>query len=115
RPERLITGVQTPRRRRAAVEPRPLLRLLVLRRPTRQLPRGRLGGQGRARGRGDGPRHDRGGAARLAVFPRPPAGDVSTHGRGPRLKTIIRGGTVVTAADQYEGDVLIEDDKISDI
>jgi dihydropyrimidinase len=31
------------------------------------------------------------------------------------LKTIIRGGTVVTAADQYEGDVLIEDDKISAI
>jgi len=31
------------------------------------------------------------------------------------LKTIIRGGTVVTAVDQYRGDVLIEDDKITAI
>jgi dihydropyrimidinase len=31
------------------------------------------------------------------------------------LKTIIRGGTVVTAVDQYRGDVLIEDEKITAI
>jgi dihydropyrimidinase len=29
------------------------------------------------------------------------------------LKTLIRGGTVVTATDQYRGDVLIEDEKIA--
>ena len=28
------------------------------------------------------------------------------------MKTVIRGGTVVTATDQYRGDVLIEDEKI---
>jgi len=31
------------------------------------------------------------------------------------LKTLIRGGTVVTAADLYRGDVLIEDEKIAAI
>ena len=31
------------------------------------------------------------------------------------MKTLIRGGTVVTATDLYRGDVLIEDDKISAI
>jgi dihydropyrimidinase len=31
------------------------------------------------------------------------------------LKTLIRGGTVVTATDLYRGDVLIEDDKVSAI
>jgi dihydropyrimidinase len=31
------------------------------------------------------------------------------------LKTLIRGGTVVTATDLYRGDVLIEDEKISSI
>jgi len=31
------------------------------------------------------------------------------------LKTLIRGGTVVTATDLYRGDVLIEDDKIAAI
>jgi dihydropyrimidinase len=31
------------------------------------------------------------------------------------LKTVIRGGTVVTATDQYRGDVLIEDEKIASI
>ena len=31
------------------------------------------------------------------------------------MKTLIRGGTVVTAADLYRGDVLIEDEKISAI
>jgi dihydropyrimidinase len=31
------------------------------------------------------------------------------------LKTLIRGGTVVTATDQYRGDVLIEDEKIAAI
>jgi len=29
------------------------------------------------------------------------------------LKTLIRGGTVVTATDQYRGDILIEDEKIA--
>jgi dihydropyrimidinase len=29
------------------------------------------------------------------------------------LRTVIRGGTVVTATDQYRGDVLIEDEKIA--
>jgi len=29
------------------------------------------------------------------------------------LKTLIRGGTVVTASDRYRGDVLIEDEKIA--
>jgi dihydropyrimidinase len=31
------------------------------------------------------------------------------------LKTLIRGGTIVTATDLYRGDVLIEDDRISAI
>jgi len=31
------------------------------------------------------------------------------------LKTLIRGGTVVTAVDQYRGDVLIEDEKVTAI
>ena len=31
------------------------------------------------------------------------------------MKTLIRGGTVVTATDLYRGDVLIEDEKISAI
>ncbi|MGH9399500.1 MAG: dihydropyrimidinase, partial [Thermoanaerobaculia bacterium] len=31
------------------------------------------------------------------------------------MKTLIRGGTVVTAADQYKGDVFIEDEKIVSI
>jgi len=31
------------------------------------------------------------------------------------VKTVIRGGTVVTATDQYRGDVLIEDEKIAAI
>ncbi|HSE63957.1 MAG TPA: dihydropyrimidinase [Thermoanaerobaculia bacterium] len=31
------------------------------------------------------------------------------------MKTLIRGGTVVTATDQYRGDVLIEDEKIAAI
>jgi dihydropyrimidinase len=31
------------------------------------------------------------------------------------LKTVIRGGTVVTATEQYRGDVLIEDEKIASI
>ena len=29
------------------------------------------------------------------------------------MRTLIRGGTVVTATDQYRGDVLIEDEKIA--
>src|SRR5437667_1626713 len=29
------------------------------------------------------------------------------------MRTVIRGGTVITASDQYKGDVLIEDEKIS--
>jgi len=29
------------------------------------------------------------------------------------MRTLIKGGTVVTAADQYQGDVLIEDEKIA--
>src|SRR5437667_740236 len=31
------------------------------------------------------------------------------------MRTVIRGGTVITASDQYKGDVLIEDEKISTI
>src|SRR5215831_15188235 len=31
------------------------------------------------------------------------------------MRTLIRGGTVVTAADLYKGDVLIEDEKVSAI
>ncbi len=31
------------------------------------------------------------------------------------MKTLIRGGTVVTAVDQYRGDVLIEDEKVTAI
>ena len=62
--ERLLRGVQQPRRHRGALEHRQVLRLLVLRRSARQLPRDGLRGQGRARRRRDGPRHDRGGAPR---------------------------------------------------
>ena len=40
-----------------------------------------VGGQGRARHRRAGPRHDRGGAARLAVLPRPPARDLHARWR----------------------------------
>src|ERR1700681_1658038 len=29
------------------------------------------------------------------------------------MRTLIRGGTVVTATDQYKGDVLVEDEKIA--
>src|SRR5206468_104032 len=115
RRERLFHGVQQPRRGRSAVEPRTVLRLLVLRRPARQLPRGRLRGQGRARGRGDGPRRDRRGSPRVAVLPRSTPRDVPADGRDRRLKTLIRGGTVVTATDEYRGDVLIEDEKIAAI
>ena len=29
------------------------------------------------------------------------------------MKTLIKNGTVVTATDQYRGDVLVEDEKIA--
>ena len=29
------------------------------------------------------------------------------------MRTLIKGGTVVTAADQYKGDVLVDDDKVA--
>ena len=71
--QRLLHGVQQPRRHRGALEHRPLLRLVLLRRSARQLPGDGLRGQGRARRRRDGPRHDRRSPARVAVLPRPPA------------------------------------------
>ena len=46
--QRLLHGLQQPRRHRGALEHRPLLRLVVLRRSARQLPRDRLRGQERA-------------------------------------------------------------------
>ncbi len=76
RRQRLLHGLQQPRRHRSAVEHRQVLRHVVLRRPARQLPRRRLRGQGRARHGRDGPRHDRGGPPRLAVLSRPPARDL---------------------------------------
>ena len=79
--ERLLHGVHQPRRHRGAVEHRQVLRLVLLRRSARQLPRRRVRGQGRAGHRGDGPRHDRGGAAHLAVLPRPPARDLRRRWR----------------------------------
>ena len=29
------------------------------------------------------------------------------------MRTLIKNGTVVTASDQYKGDVLVEDEKIT--
>ena len=29
------------------------------------------------------------------------------------MKTLIKNGTIVTAVDQYKGDILIEDEKIT--
>src|SRR5207237_1060523 len=112
RRERLLHGVQQPGRRRSSLESRTLLRLVVLRRSARQLPRGRLGGQGRAHHGRDGSRHDRRRPPRLAVLPGPAARDLPADGRNRHLKTLVRGGTVVTATDLYRGDVLIEDEKI---
>jgi dihydropyrimidinase len=31
------------------------------------------------------------------------------------MRTLIKNGTVVTATDQYKGDILVEDEKISAI
>ena len=81
RRQRLLHGLQQPRRHRGAVEHRPLLRVVVLRRSARQLPRDRVRRQGRARRRRDGSRHDRGGPARLAVLSRSPAGDATARWR----------------------------------
>ena len=53
----------------------------LLRRSARQLPGDGVGGQGRARRRRDGPRHDRRGPARVAVLPRPPAGQLRRRWR----------------------------------
>ena len=73
RGQRLLHGVQQPRRHRSALEHRPVLRVVLLRRSARQLPRDGLRRQGRAGRRRDGPRHDRRGPPRVAVLSRPPA------------------------------------------
>ena len=36
-----------------------------------------------------------------------------TQWRGVRMKTLIRNGNIVTAVDNYVGDLLIEDETIS--
>src|SRR5436190_1347017 len=59
RRERLLHGLQQPRRHGSAVEHRPLLRDVLLCRSQRQLPRDGIRGQERARRRRHGPRHDR--------------------------------------------------------
>src|SRR5262249_27374183 len=116
RRERLLHGLQQPRRRREALECRKVLRLFLFRRSARQLPRRRFRGQGRAHHRGNGSRHDRRGPARLAVLPRPEARDLSADGGDlGAVRTLVSGGTIVTATDTYKGDVLIEDEKISAI
>ena len=56
---------------------------------------------GRARSR-----HDRGGPARVAVLPRSPARDLHADGGAAAVSLLIKNGTVVTATDQYVGDVL---------
>src|ERR1019366_4190609 len=103
-----------PRRHRAAVEHRPLLRLVVHRRPARQLPRDRQRGPRRARRRDVRPRHDRGGPPHVAVLPGPPARDLRPAGRVVS-RLLIKGGRIVTAVDDYLGDVLVEGSTISAI
>src|SRR6185436_67599 len=102
-------------RHRGALEHRPLLRLVLLRRSARQLPRHRVGRQDRARRRRDGPRPDRGGAPRLAVLSRPPARVVRGDGGAAAMSLLVKGGTIVTATDHYAGDVLVEGEKITTI
>ena len=101
--QRLLHGVQQPRRHRGAVEHRPVLRLVVLRRSARQVPGDRLGGQDRAGRRRDGSRHDRRGPARLAVLSRPPARDLRRRWRSScHERCSSRNGTIVTATDQLQ-------------
>src|SRR5204862_8113373 len=112
--ERLLHGMQQPRRHRSAVEHRTVLWLVVLRRPARQLPRDGIRGQERARGRRHGPRHDRRSPPRMAVLSRSPTGHVSTDGAGFNVVTLlVKNGTIVTATDQYKGDVFVDGEKIS--
>src|SRR5262249_19330521 len=72
-----------------------------------------VGGQGRARRRRPRPGPDRGGAPQLAVLPRPPPRRVRRPGEGYLMRTAIINGTVVTASDTFQADVVVDDGKIA--
>src|SRR6266542_4729211 len=98
------------------MEHRPVLRLELFCRSPRQFPRAGQRGQRRAGRRRDEPRHDRGGAAHLAVFPRPAARDVRRHGPPASLMALlIRGGRIITATEDFTGDIYAENETITRI
>ena len=113
--QRLLHGLQQPRRHGVALEHRTVLWLVLLCRSARQLPRDGIRRQGRT-GRGrDGSRHDRGSASRLAVLPRSPPRQLRTPRGAASMTLLIKNGTIVTATDQYKGDVFVDGEKITTI
>ncbi len=111
--ERLLRRRDQSRRHRSAVEHRQVLRQLVLREPARRDHRVRQRGQGRARRRRARHGDDRGGPPHVAVLSRPPPRRVrSARGGVTMTRTLIQGGTVVTASDTFVADVWIENGKI---
>src|SRR6266545_3978352 len=97
------------------MEHRPLLWIVVLRRSARQLPLGGIRIQRQTNRRRDGPRSHRGGPPRVAVLSRPASRDVRTDGGTAPMSLLIKHGTIVTATDQYVGDILVEGEKITTI
>ena len=117
--QRLLRGGEQPRRHRGAVEHRQVLR----HRRYFVDPRGNFLAHRRARTRTSSssptmrPRHDRRGAPRLAVLPRPPARDVRATGgaAADERRSSSRTARVVTATDTTAATCSIEGEKIAAI
>src|SRR5207244_4585141 len=89
-----------------------VLRVELLLRSARPHHREGLGDRRRGAGLRPGPGHESRSAQHLAVPARSPAGELRGACPGIAMRTLIKNGTVVTASDSNQTDVLIEGEKI---